>query len=54
MFYNGFNLMIDLILCFIVYRFAFSAGYARGEDDYREDMERYADYAYESRRDDEY
>lgn len=36
MFYNGFNLMIDLILCgvvgFIAYRFGFSDGWQKAKD----------------------
>jgi hypothetical protein len=54
MFYNGFNLMIDLILCFIVYRLAFGAGYGvgyrDGERDYIEYSERAGDYFYDQER----
>lgn len=58
MFYNGFNMMIDLILCFIVYRLAFSAGYGvgyrDGEQDYIEHSERAGDYFYDQAREADY
>ena len=57
MFYNGFNLMIDLILCFIVYRLAFgagfNAGYSERDAEITDDAERWADYYYESQREGE-
>lgn len=48
MFYNGFNLMIDLIVGGVVFyatrKVSWLEGYSAGQDDYREDMERHADY----------
>lgn len=32
-FYNGFNLLVDIVIAFVVYRIAFYAGYRAGEDD---------------------
>ena len=56
MFYNGFNMLIDMLLALVVYRLAYRAGYIRGygegENDYKDHMEKYADYAYETRRED--
>ena len=36
-FYNGFNLLVDLIIGFVVYKLAFSAGYSNGYRDGEED-----------------
>lgn len=48
MFYNGFNLLVDLIIAGIVaevfYRLGHKEGYQLGQDDYREETERHADY----------
>ena len=52
MFYNGFNLLIDLLIGGLVFYFTrriswldgYSAGYSAGQDDYREDQERHADW----------
>lgn len=57
-FYNGFNLLVDLIIAVTVGFFAYRSGkasgyiqgYGEGEEDYRDSLERYADYAYEASR----
>lgn len=51
-FYNGFNLLVDIMLAWVVgviaYRSGVHAGYLRGygegQDDYREEQERHADW----------
>jgi len=55
-FYNGFNLMLDLLIGGLVFYFTrriswmdgYSAGYSDGhsdgQDDYREEQERHADW----------
>jgi hypothetical protein len=57
MFYNGFNLLVDLVLAFIVYRLAFSAGFHAGycerDAEITEDSERFADYYYEAQKEGE-
>jgi len=58
-FYNGFNLLVDIIIAVTVGFFAYRSGkasgyiqgYGEGQEDYREEYERYADYAYEASRD---
>jgi hypothetical protein len=58
-FYNGFNLLVDIIIAVTVGFFAYRAGvhsgyiqgYGEGQEDYRDEYERYADYAYEASRD---
>jgi hypothetical protein len=49
MFYNGFNLLIDLLIGGLVFyftrRISWMDGYSAGQDDYREDQERHADWA---------
>lgn len=51
MFYNGFNLLIDIILSAIIFRFSYRAGwfkgYAQGEQDLQDYMERKADHVYD-------
>lgn len=32
-FYNGFNLLVDIVIGFIVWKFAFSSGYNEGYRD---------------------
>ena len=53
-FYNGFNLMVDIILALIVWRLSynagFSAGYGERDAEITDDNERWADYYYESQR----
>jgi hypothetical protein len=48
MFYNGFNLLIDLLIGGLVFyftrRISWIDGYSAGQDDYREDQERHADW----------
>lgn len=36
-FYNGFNLLVDIVIAFIVYKFAFSSGYSAGYRDAEDD-----------------
>jgi hypothetical protein len=48
MFYNGFNLMIDLILALIVWRVAYKAGQVRGEADLRDWYDHAEQYQYDS------
>lgn len=54
MFYNGFNLLIDLILCGITYVLAYRAawfrGYSEGQQDYREWSENFEQYVAEQAR----
>ncbi len=57
-FYNGFNLLVDIIIAVTVGFFAYRSGkasgyiqgYGEGEEDYRDSLERYSDYAYEASR----
>ena len=57
-FYNGFNLLVDLIIAVTVGFFAYRSGkaagyiqgYGEGEEDYRHSLERHSDYAYEASR----
>ena len=48
MFYNGFNLLIDLILTALVFYFtrkvSWIEGYSAGQEDYREYCEAHADW----------
>ena len=57
-FYNGFNLLVDVVLGAIVWRLAYRAGwwkgYGAGEQDYIEYGERYGDYLYEQEREREH
>ena len=57
-FYNGFNLMVDIILAVIVWRVAYRAGWARGfgegEEAYRDYSERAGDYWLEMEREREH
>lgn len=54
-FYNGFNLLVDIILAggvgFLAYRLGFNDGYYEGEEDYREASERAGDYFYDQEKD---
>ena len=49
MFYNGFNLLIDLLIGGLVFFFtrrtSWLQGYSAGQDDYQEDMMKHADWA---------
>lgn len=58
MFYNGFNLMIDVILCglvgWIAYRMGWAGGYSEGEQDYAEYSERAGEYWLEQEREREH
>lgn len=58
MFYNGFNLMIDLILCglvgFFSYRAGWWGGYSAGEQDYAEYSERAGHYFYDQAKESDY
>ena len=49
MFYNGFNLLIDLIIGGLVFyftrRISWLDGYSACQDDYQEDMMKHADWA---------
>lgn len=42
MFYNGFNLLLDIIFCsivgFITYRYAWYEGYQKGRDNLERDL----------------
>jgi len=57
-FYNGFNLLVDIIIAVTVGFFAYRSGkasgyiqgYGEGEEDYRHSLERHSDYAYEASR----
>ncbi len=57
-FYNGFNLLVDIILCSAVGFFAYRAGmhsgylkgYGHGQEDYRERSEHEAEYWYNNSR----
>jgi hypothetical protein len=57
-FYNGFNLLVDIIIAVTVGFFAYRSGihrgyvqgYGEGEEDYRDSLDRYSDYAYEASR----
>jgi hypothetical protein len=53
-FYNGFNLLVDIIIGLVVFRYAYRAGFLRGygegEDDYRDHAERAGEYYYEMER----
>lgn len=53
-FYNGFNLLVDIILAggvgFLAYRLGFNDGYNAGEEDYIEQAERAGDYFYDQER----
>ena len=58
MFYNGFNLLIDLVLAGVVgwlaYRAGWFAGYGAGETDTLEYGERYGEYLHEQEREREH
>jgi len=47
-FYNGFNMMVDLLLVLIVWRLAYSAGHTRGEADLRGWYDQAEQYQYDS------
>lgn len=57
-FYNGFNLAIDILLCVTVGFFAYRSGkisgyiqgYGEGQEDYTESAERAADHWYTTER----
>lgn len=53
-FYNGFNLLVDVILAVVVYRLAFGAGFREGyserDGEIVDDMERWGDYYYDQQR----
>jgi hypothetical protein len=53
-FYNGFNLLVDLILvvisCRIAYRFGFGAGYGEREREIEYQQGEWQDYYYEQQR----
>lgn len=55
MFYNGFNLLIDIIVGAVVFYFTRRAswleGYSAGQDDLQQYIDSKADYDYESYRD---
>ena len=57
-FYNGFNLMVDILIALIVWRLAYRAGwwsgYGSGEQDYIEYGERAGDYWLEQEREREH
>ena len=48
MFYNGFNLLIDVVLGAIVWRLAYKAGQVRGEADLRDWYDHAEQYQYDS------
>lgn len=48
MFYNGFNLLVDVVLGAIVWRLAYSAGRTRGEADLRDWYDHAEQYQYDS------
>ena len=47
-FYNGFNLLVDILIAFAVFyitaRHYYLRGYSAGENDYRDYAEKHADY----------
>jgi hypothetical protein len=53
-FYNGFNLLVDLILvvisCRLAYRFGFGAGYGERDREVEYQQELFQDYYYEQQR----
>lgn len=59
-FYNGFNLLVDIILATVVGFFAYRTGirtgylkgYSDGENDYKDRAEQEAEYYYNSARED--
>ena len=59
-FYNGFNLLVDIVLCSIVGFLSYRAGkisgyfkgYSDGENDYKDRAEQEAEYYYNSMRED--
>ncbi len=57
-FYNGFNLMVDILIALIVWRLSYRAGwwsgYGAGEQDYIEYSERAGDYWIEQEREREH
>ena len=50
-FYNGFNLMVDLIIGIVVYKIAFTSGWKQGYGEGEEDYRTHLDDAYDSYRD---
>ena len=48
MFYNGFNLLIDLVLGALMWRLAYGSGYTRGQQELRDWYDHAEQYAYDS------
>jgi hypothetical protein len=57
-FYNGFNLLVDILIALIVWRLSYRAGwwsgYGAGEADYIEYGERAGDYFYDQAKESDY
>jgi len=57
-FYNGFNLLVDILVAIgsglFFYKAGWRDGYGEGEQDYIEYSERHADYLYDQAREADY
>ena len=53
-FYNGFNLLVDVVVAVVTYKiafgFGFDTGYSERDQEIQEDAERWGDYYYETQR----
>lgn len=45
-FYNGFNLLVDMVLAYVVYRFAYRSGWLRGYGEALQDSQKPLDKVY--------
>ena len=57
-FYNGFNLLVDVVLVVVTYKiafgFGFNAGYSERDGEIQEDAERWGDYWYDQQKEGEW